>query len=67
MNKTNFLSSVFLGLSVIFSALGVIFFVLLFLPHFNIYWFILSPVILTIYQLPAVCFFWLAKKIKSPS
>ncbi|MCD6193912.1 MAG: hypothetical protein DRJ11_02250 [Candidatus Aminicenantes bacterium] len=60
-----FLSSLFLVLSIIFSILGIAFFLFLFLPEFNIYWLILAPVILTIYQLPAVGLFWLHKKFKN--
>lgn len=66
MVRTKILSFLFLILSIIFSVSGIIFFMVLFLPNFNIYWFILSPVIITIYQLPAVCLFWLYKKFKTP-
>lgn len=65
MNKLKFLSPFFLVLSIIFSIFGIVFFILLFLPEFNIYWLILAPVILAIYQLPAVCLFWLHKKFKN--
>ena len=39
-------------------------FIFLFGPDFNIYWFIVSPIILAFYQLPAVYLFWLWKKWK---
>ncbi len=31
----------------------------------NVYWFILSPLILAIYQMPAVVLFWLWKRRKA--
>jgi len=41
---------------------GVIAFVFLFLLDFNIYWLILSPLILAIYESPAAFFFWMYKR-----
>jgi phosphotransferase system glucose/maltose/N-acetylglucosamine-specific IIC component len=43
---------------------GLIAFFFLFILDFNIYWLILSPLILAIYQSPAAYFFWLYKKTK---
>lgn len=39
-------------------------FIFLFALDFNIYWLILAPVILAIYEIPAAYFFWLYKKAK---
>lgn len=52
----------FLLLAVLLSLLGVAAFIVLFGPIFNIYWLILAPVILTLYQFPAVYVFLLWKK-----
>jgi len=41
---------------------GVVFFFVLFLPDFNIYWWIFAPIILAFYQAPAAFLFWLWKK-----
>jgi hypothetical protein len=43
---------------------GLAAFFFLFILDFNIYWLILAPVILAIYQSPAAYFFWLYKKSK---
>ena len=55
-------TSLLLVLAVLMSLLGVAAFVYLFAPIFNIYWFILAPIILALYQLPAVFVFLLWKK-----
>ena len=49
-------------LAVLLSLLGIGAFILLFAPIFNIYWLILAPIILTLYQLPAIYVFNLWKK-----
>jgi hypothetical protein len=54
-----------LAIAVILSLLGVSAFVFLFARDFNIYWLILSPVIFSIYQFPAVLVFWLYKRKKN--
>lgn len=41
---------------------GIAAFVVLFVLDFNIYWLILSPVILALYQAPAAYLFWLWRK-----
>lgn len=41
---------------------GTAFFLVLFLPDFNIYWLIFAPVIFAFYQAPAVFLYWLWKK-----
>ncbi len=50
------------ALAVLFSAAGLAGFLYLFVRDFNIYWLILSPVIIALYQVPAVFVFWLHKK-----
>jgi hypothetical protein len=49
-------------LAVFLSAAGLAGFVYLFVRDFNIYWLILSPVIIAFYQVPAAFVFWLHKK-----
>ena len=39
-------------------------FIFLFIPDFNIYWLILSPVIIACYQIPAAGLFWYYKRAK---
>jgi len=53
---------IFLALSIVLSLGGVAGFVVLFVRDFNVYWLILTPVILAVYQIPAVFFFWLYKR-----
>ena len=48
--------------SIILSLAGIGGFVFLFAGNFNIYWLILSPVIITLYELPAVYAFRLYRK-----
>jgi len=43
---------------------GLVGFLFLFIPDFNIYWFVLSPIIIAFYEAPAVFLFWLYKKQK---
>jgi hypothetical protein len=50
--------------SIVFSIAGFVAFFLLFIPDFNMYWLILSPVILALYQAPAVLLFHFYKKRK---
>jgi hypothetical protein len=49
-------------LALVLSILGIAGFIFLFIRDFNIYWLILSPVILVVYQFPAVAVFWIYKK-----
>ncbi|MFW6131297.1 MAG: hypothetical protein ACOC5F_01720 [Candidatus Aminicenantaceae bacterium] len=58
-------SILWLSSCVLLSIGGVLFFVFLFAPDFNVFWFILSPIILALYQTPAVALFWLYKKKKN--
>jgi hypothetical protein len=48
--------------SVVLALAGIGGFVFLFAGNFNIYWLILSPVIITLYELPAVYAFRLYRK-----
>jgi protein-S-isoprenylcysteine O-methyltransferase Ste14 len=48
--------------SIVLSLAGLGGFVLVFARDFNVYWLILSPVIIVLYQLPAVYVFWLYRK-----
>jgi len=50
--------------SFLFSIGGFVAFFLLFIPDFNMYWLILSPVIIVMYQAPAVLLFYFYKKRK---
>ena len=50
--------------AVLLSLGGIGAFIWLFLLDLNVYWIIISPVILAVYQIPAVYFFWLWKKKK---
>jgi hypothetical protein len=63
MNKVY--SCLWLGGVFLASAGGIALFIVLFIPDINIYWIILSPVILALYQAPAVFLFWLWKKHRS--
>jgi Na+/proline symporter len=57
-------SRLLLSGAVLFALAGLAAFVLLFVRKMNIYWFILSPLILAIYQMPSVVLFWLWKRGK---
>jgi Ca2+/Na+ antiporter len=48
--------------SIVLSLAGLGGFFLIFARDFNVYWLILSPVIIVLYQLPAVYIFWLYRK-----
>jgi Ca2+/Na+ antiporter len=50
--------------SILFSIGGFVAFFLLFIPDFNMYWLIIAPVILVMYQAPAVLLFYVYKKRK---
>jgi Ca2+/Na+ antiporter len=51
--------------SIVLSLGGIAGFVYLFLLDLTIYWIILSPVILALYELPAVYLFWLYRRKKA--
>ena len=57
--KTDVILVVFAG---ILSAAGVGGFLFLFVRDFNVYGLILAPVVLAVYQIPAVFVFWLWKR-----
>ncbi len=57
-------NGLFLVLAVLLSAGGLAAFIYLFVLDFNLYWLILSPVILALYQLPAAYFYWLHKRAR---
>lgn len=57
-------SHLLLAASILASLAGVAAFVFLFAPDFNIYWLILSPIIIALYQTPAVFLYRLWKKRK---
>ncbi|MBN2246400.1 MAG: hypothetical protein JW755_11215 [Candidatus Aminicenantes bacterium] len=44
------------------SLAGLAAFIILIIPDFNIYWLIVSPIIIAFYQAPAVYIYWLWKK-----
>ena len=48
--------------SILLSLAGLAGFVLVFGRDFNIYWLILAPVIIVLYQLPAAYVLWLYRK-----
>jgi hypothetical protein len=64
MKKTK--APLLLAASILASLGGIVLFIVLFIPDLNIFWIILSPVILVIYQLPAVLFFRLWKRKNTP-
>lgn len=50
--------------SILASAGGIALFIVLFVPEFNIYWLIISPIIIALYQAPAAYLFYLYRKTK---
>jgi hypothetical protein len=56
------MSSIWLATSILFCLGGLAAFIFLFVLDFNMYWLILSPIILAVYESPAAFFFWLYKK-----
>ena len=60
MNKV-YASLLLIG-SLVAAVAGIAAFIYLFIPDFNIYWLILAPVILAIYQIPAYLLLRLYKK-----
>jgi hypothetical protein len=50
--------------SILASIMGIVLFILLFVPDFNIYWLIISPIIIALYQAPAAYLFYLYRKTK---
>jgi len=60
LNK--FISYLWLASVFLLSLGGVAAFIYLFVLEYNVFWLILSPIIFSLYQLPAVYLFWLWKK-----
>ncbi len=58
---------IWLAASIIACLGGLVAFVFLFVLDFNVYWLILSPIIIAIYESPAAYFFWMYKKTRSVS
>jgi hypothetical protein len=56
----------YLAAAIALSLTGVAGFIYLFARDFNLYWLILSPIIVALYQLPAVFVFWLYKRRTRP-
>jgi hypothetical protein len=56
---------IWLAASIVACLLGLAAFVFLFVLDFNVYWLILSPIIIAIYESPAAYFFWMYKKTRS--
>ena len=50
--------------SILASIAGIALFIILFIPDFNIYWLIISPIIIALYQAPAAYLFYLYRKTK---
>ena len=48
--------------AVLFALGGLAAFILLFVRRMNVFWFILSPLILAVYEIPAVVLAWLWKR-----
>ena len=58
----NSLVHLLLPASILASLAGFVAFIILIIPDFNIYWLIVSPIIIAFYQAPAVYIYWLWKK-----
>lgn len=52
---------------ILLSLVGVAAFIFLFIPIINVFWFIVSPIVLAMYQLPAVYLYWRWKRWKARS
>ena len=64
MARRDVLARVYLVLSIVLCLAGLAGFVFLFARDLNVYWLILSPVIIAVYQVPAAYFFWLHKRAR---
>ncbi len=51
----------------VLSLVGIAAFIFLFVPIINVFWFILSPIIIAMYQVPAVYLYWRWKKWRKRS
>ena len=61
------LSFLWLTACAVLSLVGIFAFIFLFVPIMNVFWFILSPIVLAMYQVPAVYLYWRWKKWKRRS
>lgn len=59
------ISFIWLTACVLLSLGGIATFIFLFVPMINVFWFILSPIVLAMYQVPAVYLYWRWKKWKA--
>lgn len=64
MARRDVLARVYLVLSIVLCLAGLAGFVFLFARDLNVYWLILSPVIIAVYQVPAAYCFWLYKRAR---
>ena len=62
--KKNLYAPLWITGCIVFSIGGFVAFFLLFIPDFNMYWLIIAPVILVMYQAPAVLLYYFYKKRK---
>jgi hypothetical protein len=68
MSKFRIGAGAYLVAAVVLGLTGIGAFVWIFARNFNIYWLILSPVIITLYELPAFYAFWLyRRKSRTPT
>ena len=65
MNKV--VSGIWLTVSILLSLGGIAGFILLFGRDMNVFWMILAPIILAVYQFPAVAVFYFWKRRKRRS
>ena len=61
---SKFQSSLWIGGSILLSLAGLAVFIFLFIPDFNVYWLIVSPLIIAVYQIPAVVLLYIYRKQK---
>jgi membrane protein implicated in regulation of membrane protease activity len=59
---SRFQASLWIGGSLLLSAAGLAAFIILFIPDFNVYWLIVSPLVIAVYQIPAVVLFYFYRK-----
>ncbi len=64
MARREVMARIYLVLSIALCLAGLAGFVLLFARDLNVYWLILSPVIIAVYQVPAAYCFWLYKRAR---
>ena len=57
----------YLVIAVVLAVAGIVAFVWISLLNFTVYWLILSPVIIAVYELPAFYAFWLYRRKRRAS